>query len=521
MSLGGLLEYVGPTLLTAASAPRGLDVRVRATVIHDPADRLPPGEGDDAILLMIGSNADDEELGEVVRAAAENGYAAVAVKPRGRPTDGLVVSAAEAGLAVLTVTDEVHWRDLDALMMSGLGANGVGVEVSGVADPLFALANSIAVVFGGSVAIENLEQNVLAYSSVEGQLIDPLRTRGILERKVPATPYNADQYRRVLNEHDICRFPELDGELPRAAIAIRAGTVPLGTIWAIESDGRAVGTLTREKTQALIDGAEIAALHMLRERDAAEVDSRRRGEVLRTLLTGVRPSGSEERVLGLGAGVRFTLTAFAPSYESASAGTVNRIHRVASRHYGTQRPSSSVTQTQDAVYVLLPHEDIETATGIARRLVSALGKELDVPAHAAVSAERTQLGDLLDLRSEADEVIRCRREFGGTPDVATVDDLRCHIMLCHVFDDLERNPRLRDPRLQELLDRDAEHGTEYARTLRTWLEEHGNVQRTAERLNLHGNTVRYRLERAVKLSGVRLEDPDARLGLWLQLRATS
>ncbi|MER7164168.1 PucR family transcriptional regulator, partial [Streptomyces lydicus] len=96
--------------------------------------------------------------------------------------------------------------------------------LDGTSEELFALANAVAAVIGGSVAIEDLDHRVLAYSSLPGQRIDELRRRGILERRVPDDPEQLRQYREVLGARGVVRPPVLaPDELPRAAAAIRAG----------------------------------------------------------------------------------------------------------------------------------------------------------------------------------------------------------------------------------------------------------------------------------------------------------
>jgi PucR C-terminal helix-turn-helix domain len=58
-------------------------------------------------------------------------------------------------------------------------------------------------------------------------------------------------------------------------------------------------------------------------------------------------------------------------------------------------------------------------------------------------------------------------------------------------------------------------------TLRAWLDAHGEVRATAETLQVHTQTVRYRLDRLRELLGDALDDPDARLDLTLALRANA
>lgn len=65
---------------------------------------------------------------------------------------------------------------------------------------------------------------------------------------------------------------------------------------------------------------------------------------------------------------------------------------------------------------------------------------------------------------------------------------------------------------------DSENGTDFAVSVLAWLEAVGNVAEAAARLGVHTNTLRYRLRRTAELFGLRLEQPDDRLAVWLQLR---
>ena len=56
-------------------------------------------------------------------------------------------------------------------------------------------------------------------------------------------------------------------------------------------------------------------------------------------------------------------------------------------------------------------------------------------------------------------------------------------------------------------------------TLRAWLDRPGQVQAVAAELDVHPQTVRYRLKQLRELFGERLEDPEARFELSLALRA--
>ncbi|MGW0412785.1 PucR family transcriptional regulator, partial [Streptomyces collinus] len=83
---------------------------------------------------------------------------------------------------------------------------------------------------------------------------------------------------------------------------------------------------------------------------------------------------------------------------------------------------------------------------------------------------------------------------------------------------------LRDVRLppgtsvERLAASDAEQGGSLVETLRAYLDHFGDVSAAARSLSLHPNSLRYRLGRITKVSGLDLDSPDARLLAQLQLR---
>ncbi|MFD3416315.1 PucR family transcriptional regulator [Streptomyces decoyicus] len=64
----------------------------------------------------------------------------------------------------------------------------------------------------------------------------------------------------------------------------------------------------------------------------------------------------------------------------------------------------------------------------------------------------------------------------------------------------------------------ADHGEELIATLAAWLETGGAWDATSRRLGVHRHTVRNRLDKAMDLTGRRLDDPDDRFDLWLATR---
>ncbi len=62
-------------------------------------------------------------------------------------------------------------------------------------------------------------------------------------------------------------------------------------------------------------------------------------------------------------------------------------------------------------------------------------------------------------------------------------------------------------------------GPDLMSTLRAWLDQHGQVDATAQQLGIHRHTVRHRIRRAEAVLGRSLDDPAVRADLWFALTA--
>ena len=66
---------------------------------------------------------------------------------------------------------------------------------------------------------------------------------------------------------------------------------------------------------------------------------------------------------------------------------------------------------------------------------------------------------------------------------------------------------------------DEQHKKAFEETIHAYLSCGGNAIEAAKSLDVHVNTVRYRLSRVEPLFGIDLDDPETRLLVWLQLWA--
>ncbi|MFE7107866.1 PucR family transcriptional regulator [Streptomyces sp. NPDC057575] len=411
------------------------------------------------------------------------------------------------------VVDSAYNHVMDRAKLTTTSATAEGTS-----EELFALANAVAAVIGGSVAIEDLDRRVLAYSSLPGQRIDELRRQGILDRHVPDLPGQQDQYREVLAATGVLRMQVLaPDELPRAAIAIRAGDMPLGTVWAIEGKH----PLDARGEEVLQDCAQLAALHMLRRRSAAELDVQARETALRAALSGQSAGRDTQFALGLPERQRVTLLGIAPVRTPGSeAPPVVRLGAAAVSHWAAVSPEAAVATLGRTVYVLLPEATEQTARRLAEQALATLAPSSHTDLRVALSRPAHEPDQLPELRAEVDVILRVTTLDPKAHRIAGTAQAHARILLARFSDEIARSPRLRHPGIDAMTAYDHEHQTEYAASVSAWLDAGGNAAKAAEQLTIHHNTLKYRLRRARELFTLDLDHPDDRLSLWLQLRAS-
>ncbi|MFE5934958.1 PucR family transcriptional regulator [Streptomyces sp. NPDC056470] len=528
-TLGGMLDGAGPAGIRLLTAPAGLGAPVRGTVIYDAGDRIAESPG--GLLLLVGVDPSDPRAPALPGQAAGRGCTALVVKRRGQDMAPLVGEAERHGVAVLAAEDDLPWRNIDAVLscaITGAGASAVLGAVP-VAGELYALTDHLASVVGGAAVVEDLARRVIAYSSVPGARIDAPRERGILLRRIedlPGRPDQPRQYQRVLASQTVVRFPAIEEELPRAAVAVRAGTLPLGTLWVIEPEGG----ISPEGMTALAETARLVAPHLLRLLNLPEAERRLRRETFLALLDSGSAPEEACALLGIRTGVPFRLLAFAapgtatatetfPVLSAALATVLEHAESELTRHAAAHRPDVTVAATGGVVFVLVPYSaEAGDGTRFADTALAAVRRAVSPGMRAALSRSCRNAGASASLRREAEAILRATADAPVPAGVTAVADVRHRILLDRIGDELERDPWLRLSGVDELVAHDAEQGTGYGASVMAWLDELGDIATAAGRLRVHPNTLRHRLRRARELFALDLDDPDVRLAVWLELR---
>ncbi|WP_183345779.1 PucR family transcriptional regulator [Conexibacter arvalis] len=515
-TLERLCADLGADLIEVVEAPRGLDVAVLDASVHDPAEPLAGAVADGDLVLAVGAGIAAETTAALLRDAGAAGAAGVVCKRRGTAPPALRDAARAAGVALLTADPDLAWGQLYELVRTALAADGAiepQLDGAGRSD-LFALADATAALAGGPISIEDARSRVLAFSH-GGQDIDPARAATILGRRVP------DQWAAKLRREAVLEQLEhagepvtiaFDGLQPRRAIAIRAGSTTLGSIWlAVGPDGP-----SPTADEVLRSAAQIAALHLLRRRVTKDLERRLRATRLRALLTGEGGTRALEQLELAGDGIAVAAVAIDGSGGDAAA--LERLGDLLVMHLRAYRRQAEATVLDERLYVLAGCREGSDRDALRRCLgdgLSRAAQALRARVDAGLSRSAAGAEAVVAARRAADQALELGPRDGG---VVGFEEVHAQAIVADVRAFLADRGTVPSPELEALVAHDREHGTDFVATLRVSLEARSDNRETARRLGVHINTVRYRLRRIAELTRLRLDDGDVRFAIELQLR---
>lgn len=525
--LSDCIQLMQADLVHANPTPENLGHPVSDVLMYDPLDEWM--NVDDRIILAVGLTGGSADFDQLLHRASNSNAAAVIVKAHGTPLEQLRSAADRHSLAVLVAPDNVDWTRLVALARASV-MGAAADSVSGVRlGDLYAFANAAASITNGAASIVDPLGRVLGYSTLPGQPVDELRrvtTLSLQEVKPPA--FDSD-FKTVYASAGAVLIPGIGDEMPRLALAVRAGGELLGSIWIIDP-----GNDKREAALNALDRmAPLAGLHMLHARSASDFGERRNGDLIRTLVDDPAHASFAAAQLGLDAARGLAVAAFSiVRPETGSLESVREIQRllhlvttVCKIHFNT----SHSALIDSVVYALLPCEG-NAPRPAHRRLVQEIGAYAHTisshPLVAAVGGIAPRVEDLPGSRTEALQTLQYmvrlqaetpRSSGAQSPAAGLFEDYRVPLSLLKIGAFIAETGLSEVDDISRIQAHDALQQTEYLETLRAYLASNGSMSAMAEHLHVHNNTVRYRVARLVKDFNLDLDDPQKRLWLWLRL----
>lgn len=311
----------------------------------------------------------------------------------------------------------------------------------------------------------------------------------------------------------------------QASVPLRCGSVEMGRMEASRDKPFSGGELD------LLDHVgRIVTLELLRERSTLDAELRLHGELLDDLLHGHLPD--EGAILRRAAvlGLDLRQPAFVASFgvHVGHPAAANELPPPIARSIA-DLIERLARQRFDQVIVAVRPAEVVAVVGAADRnhaTVHSLLSELlttatallgGKPLAAGVGRRCLTLADYADSFAEASTALELARSRPGPAQVLTPADLG----LLAVLGRGQQKKPLRDlvtQALDPLVAADRQSGSEYLKTLHTYLSADRHLERAACELHVHVNTLRYRLGKIQELLGVDLHDVDARFVLELALR---
>ncbi len=521
VALDSLLRAVHGAFAELVVAPREAGTAIASVTLMDVDDLADPAAGAD-LCLIVGAPEQN-----VVAWLDELALRAHPVGPRAVMVKGVSLAmqhaAHQAGIALISVHARARWERLLSMIRGVLDHSVQRAESEPVGDDtdLYGLAHTVAALTKGMVSIEDDRSHVLAYSAAD-DAADELRTLSILGREGPA------DYLRKLREwgvfdsirrnDDVVEVPA-DGELGirrRLVVGIRSipdasgAVTTLGAIWVQEGER----PIAPDSDGVLRGAAAVAARLIKRIADAPTNEAL---QIQRLL--GARGGGVDVPSLAASLSIPPSVPAAVVGFAGVGEHSTVNVAGALRLHASAFHRSSLATAIGDRIYVLFPGEVVaRSLESWTRETIARIETRTGTATRAALVASIASLSDVAAARVEVDRVLD--RTVGDNR-VTTLAQSRTSVLLGEIVELIANHDHLLDPRIADLRGYDAKNSSTMTESLRVYLAHFGDVRDAAAELQVHPNTLRYRIKRVEEIMGADLTNADERMLIDLQLRVSA
>ncbi|MHB1132182.1 MAG: PucR family transcriptional regulator [Chloroflexota bacterium] len=507
-------------------------------------------EGDLALLSLELIGLVDELLSPAiaVRELAEIGVAAAAVA--GTVPPEAAAAADEAGLALLELPRGHSLREAEKSVISLVLNHRLELEQRGVqiyrqlaqcitaGKGLDAIVATLAEITGKTVALQDHAFALRLASFAPGTAPDREELARLLEPGAWSGEWPQGQP-LLSTAPPIARFSQADAGLARYAAPIIVYDSIVGYISVLAPESE----LTELDHLAVGRAASVCAIEMAKEHAVVEAENRTRGEFVDALLANdpVNEEALAQRAASLGykLDAPAVVLVFAREPQARQGGGSAPSERgLASilREEMAARASRALLKVREHSVVvvwplpatLLADEGKTDATGNEPGTLERVRRRAEEVRQQAIRRLRDQVSvgvgrpgsGAAGIRKsfrEAEQALAITQRLLGGNRTTGFDELRIYRLLFPLAGTGELHSFYEET-LGKLAEYDAKHSGELVHTLEVLFANDGNLQRAADALFLHRNTLAYRLERIEDISGLSLHDPEDRLCLQLALK---
>jgi PucR family transcriptional regulator, purine catabolism regulatory protein len=327
----------------------------------------------------------------------------------------------------------------------------------------------------------------------------------------------------------------LNREAPRSPGAITRS--PIGHTTPLTVEKRVAGFLSLVDGGAEIGefdrlvltyGGDVCAIELAKGRAIASAVEQARGDWIQMWLSGT-PADDElltarAQQSGFDVTMPYTVVVFRAVTEAGSALPLESLISLVRDDMTRRQWEGAVGQYVDVIVALYPLDDNPQAALRLRLMVEEIRAQLAMRTPsglvaAGISRPTRGLSHLRPAYREARDAMNIANELGDREDTTFYDELKLYQLLLALKErNLDHLRHFYDESLRPLVDHDERKGGDLVRTLTGFFEANGNLARAASDLDVHRNTLVYRLERITELTGLDLNDADNRLILHLALK---
>ena len=312
---------------------------------------------------------------------------------------------------------------------------------------------------------------------------------------------------------------------------------PLGYTTALKVEKRVAGYLTLVDPDenlnefdrlVLTYGADVCAIELAKNRAIASAVEQTRGDWIQMWLSGTPTDDDLLRTraqqAGFEAGARYLVAVYRAVSEAGQSLPLESSLSLARDDISRRGIGGAVGQYVDAIVGLYPLDDEGAALPRIRSSIEAVRDQLSARlptglVAAGISRPAEGMSHLREAYREARDAVVIAHELGDLDSTTYYGDLKLYQLLLTLKErNLEQLQQFYSDALGPLVAHDKRKQSDLIRTLSGFFAANGNLAKAAQELDVHRNTLVYRLERIAELTKMDLDDSDNRLILHLALK---
>lgn len=392
-------------------------------------------------------------------------------------------------------------------------------------DSLDELADRISQVLQCPVTIEDANHRLLAYSTHD-ERTDQARISTIIGRRVPEKVINQlwkeGTIPALLSTKEPIRVKNMAeiGLGHRVAISIWKQEEVLGFIWAIEIDR----SLTDEDLALLKKAAQSAKNKLLQLRTRKNRKEERSQEFFWKLLTG--HLHIHEEIMNHFQSLQITpASTYGLLVFQFQQNITNKEEQNISYSLKTNQRLKIMLSTIDCnqLILLISADSIqnpfEELSEFAQLFIHKMKERYRITGITPVfSSIYNDYSTITKAYNETLEVLSIKHQFPDeTKNIYTYQKLGIY-QFFHILLEKRKHEQYENYSLRMLREYDEKHNSNLIETLDVFLSKDTNINDAAKELNVHANTLNYRLKRIAEIGGVDFKDPNQKMTLYIDLK---